>query len=84
MSLFALENGVVVTAPRLGDPISPGGDLAYVKRASAQSQASKWNSIIRQYEKLHPDATGLEVGVAPMQVDRRFALVWVRAPGAAR
>ncbi|KAA0078798.1 hypothetical protein CIW52_29935 [Mycolicibacterium sp. P9-64] len=70
--------------PRLGDPISSDGELAYVKRSSAQRQAAIWNEVLAG-DPVFGRGSGVAVGVAPMKNDdRRWPLVWVQLPSGQR
>ena len=64
--------------PRLGDPISSNGELAYVKRSSAERQAALWNQVLAGDPVFGP-GSGVAVGVAPVKNgERRWPLVWVQ------
>lgn len=68
--------------PRLGDPITEGGEWSFVKRASSERQAQLWNAVLVDDPVFGP-MSGLAVGVAPLRDrDGRYPLVWVHAPTA--
>jgi hypothetical protein len=52
--------------PRLGDPISSGEELAYVKRSSAQRQAALWNQALAG-DPVFGAESGMAVGAAPVR-----------------
>ena len=71
---------VNLTEPRLGDPIGAAGMFAYVKRASSELQARKWNEVLAN-DPIHGPSSGVVVGVSPIKdVDGRYPLVWVARP----
>src|SRR4051794_37728057 len=67
--------------PLEGSPISPA-PLAYVSRASAESQAVFWNDHLIDDPEFGP-SSGFRVGCGP-RMDGRYPLVWVRADPFAR
>lgn len=63
--------------PRLGEPIST--ELSYVRRASAEKQATFWNMHLADDLTFGP-TSGFTVGVAPTKNEEgRYQLIWVSA-----